>query len=118
MPSASVSANPRSSVPRWLSAAEGFLKLFPDHAVLLMEWRTLYATAYLANVEQNRPGITFREASPYPSPGELADSLLAEVNGFLSAGRPVYADANYKNLRQNYQVKQLSGSKWVQILPR
>ena len=100
------------------AVAEEYLKRFPDDAVLLMDWRTLYTTAYLANVEQNRTGITFREASPYPSPGELPNSLVEEVNGFLSAGRPVYAENNYKNLRQNYQVKPVSGSKWVQLLPR
>ncbi len=100
------------------TVAETTLKLVPDNAVLLMEWRTLYATAYVANVEQNKPGITFREASPYPSPNELPASLVEEVNGFLSAGRPVFADGNYKNLRQNYQVKTVPGSRWVQLLPR
>jgi hypothetical protein len=100
------------------TAAEGLLKVVPDDAVLLMGWRTLYATAYLANVEQDRHAITFREASPYPSPNELPASLVAEVNNFLSAGRPVFTDGNYKNLRQNYQVKPLAGSQWVQLLPR
>ena len=100
------------------AVAEGYLKQFPDDAVLLMDWRTLYTTVYLANVEQNRTGITFREASPYPSPGELPASLVEDVNAFLSAGRPVFAESTYKNLRQNYQIKPVSGSKWVQLLPR
>lgn len=104
------------SEPR--TTAEEILKQFPDNAVLLMGWRMLYTTVYLANVEQNRSGITFREASPYPSQNELPASLVEEINGFLRAGRPVYAEGNYKNLRQNYQVNRVSGSNWVQLLPR
>ena len=97
---------------------EEILQRFPDNAVLLMGWRTLYAAVYVANVEQNLTGITFREASPYPSQSQLPDSLVDEVNGFLQAGRPVYAESNYKNLRQNYQVSRVPGSDWVQLLPK
>jgi hypothetical protein len=105
------------SLPR--ATGEQILKSVPDDAVLLMGWQALYTTAYLANVEQNRPGITYREASPYPSDGALADSLIAEVNAFLKAGRPVYADGYYKNIRQNFNTKPLAGgSKWIQVLTK
>ncbi len=97
------------------AAAGAVLQLVPDNAMLLMEWRTLYATVYLANAEQNRPGILFREASPYPSKNKLPDSLLAEVKTELNAGRPVYAERMFDNLRDNFNLKSVPGSRMLQL---
>ena len=83
-------AEPRARAGEILAAV-------PDNAVLLMDWRELYDCVYLANVEQNRPGITFREASPYPSNGKLPDTLIEEVNADLQTGTP---GLRRKNVRE------------------
>jgi hypothetical protein len=93
------------------------LKAVPDNALLLMDWRELYTSVYLANVEQNRSGIVFREASPYPSNGKLPDTLIQEVNAELKAGRPVYAQRMYENLRQNFSIRIQSGG-MVQLMQK
>ena len=98
-------AYPYKNLTEPRASAEALLASVPDDAVLLVGWRILYAAAYLANAEQNRPGITFREASPHPSRNKLTDSLVQEVTEFLKAGRPVYADNNYENLRQYFQTR-------------
>ena len=97
------------------AASTQILGSVPDDAVLLMSWQTLYASAYLANAEQGRTGITFREASPFPSNGNIPDSLMQETIAFLQAGRPVYADSMYRNLRQNFNVRPVAGSNLFQL---
>ena len=100
------------------SLAEAFLRSVPDNALLLMDWRALYATVYLANAEQNRPNISFREASPYPSKGTIPDSLLQDVREALAAGRPVFIERMLDNVRANFNTRPVAGSRLIQLLPK
>jgi hypothetical protein len=100
------------------TVAEAYLRSVPDNALLLMDWRALYATAYLANAEQNRPNISFREASPFPSKGTIPDSLLQEVREALNAGRPVYLERMLDNVRSNFNTRPVAASRLIQLLPK
>jgi hypothetical protein len=97
--------------------AETRLALLPDDAVLLLEWRTLYTTFYVAQVEQGRSGITIWEASPYPSDWSLPDSLVQEVDAALRNGRPVFIDNEYRNVRSHYQVRPVQGMDLMRLSP-
>ena len=68
----------------------------PD-AYLIMGWRVLYSTYYIAHVEQGRTGLDLREARPYGT-DRITPSLIAEMDAALAAGRPVYADDRYPEL--------------------
>jgi len=76
----------------------------PDDAVLVLNWRGLYSAIYLAHVEQQRTGLTFIEATPHGSTGQLADSLIADLKQMVSAGRPVFVDQVYEPLRSHFRV--------------
>jgi len=102
------------SQPRSVSAE--YLRSVPDNALLLMDWRALYTTAYLANVEQYRPNISFREASPFPSKDLIPESLLQEVRDELYAGRPVYIERMLDNVRDNFRTRPVAGSRLIQLL--
>lgn len=68
----------------------------PD-AYLIMGWRVLYSTYYIAHVEQGRTGLDLREARPYGT-DRITPSLIAEMDAALQANRPVYADQRYPEL--------------------
>ncbi len=87
----------------------------PDNAVLALDWQTLYATCYLAVVEQGRTSMTFREASPYPSDNQLPDSLVQELKQDLSAGRPVYVEHEYDNLDENFVAMPIAGADLLKL---
>jgi hypothetical protein len=76
----------------------------PDDAVLVLRWRTLYSAIYLAHVEQKRTTITFIEATPHGGAGQLADSLIADLEQMVRAGRPVFVDEVYEGLRNRFRV--------------
>jgi putative ABC transport system ATP-binding protein len=67
----------------------------PDEALVIMEWRFLYATYYIVAVEQGRAGITMLESTPYGTDGRIQPPLLAMIEEALRNGRPVYADNRY-----------------------
>jgi 4-amino-4-deoxy-L-arabinose transferase-like glycosyltransferase len=67
------------------------------NAYLIMGWRVLYSTYYIAHVEQGRTGLDIREARPYGT-DRITPSLLAEMDAALEANRPVYADQRYPEL--------------------
>ncbi|MBN1580429.1 MAG: DUF2723 domain-containing protein [Anaerolineae bacterium] len=76
----------------------------PDDAVLVLRWRGLYSAIYLAHVEQKRTGITFIEATPHGGTGQLAGSLIDDLEQMVRAGRPVFVDEAYENLRDRFRV--------------
>jgi hypothetical protein len=76
----------------------------PDDAVLVLSWRGLYSAIYLTHVEQKRAGITFIEATPHGGTEQLADSLIDDLEQMVLAGRPVFVDQVYENLRDRFRV--------------
>ncbi len=86
------------------------LKVVPDDAILVLDWQTLYATCYVAVVEQGRTSIRVREGSPYPSPNRLPDTLVDELKKDLQVSRPVYIDHIYDNVYENFNVKPVRGT--------
>jgi hypothetical protein len=76
----------------------------------VLDWQTLYATCYVAVVEQGRTGIRVREGSPYPSPNRLPDTLVDELKKDLQLGLPVYIDHIYDNVYENFNVKPFRGT--------
>lgn len=84
--------------------AEERMLCLPDDALLVLDWRTLYATYYLSYVEQGRKGLQIYEASPYPSNWALPETLLEEVKAAVQSGRLVYSDQEYSNLRPIFRL--------------
>jgi hypothetical protein len=95
----------------------GLLRLYtlPEDAFVVMNWRELYTLYYLAHVEGLRPNIIIKEATPYGSGGEIADTLLDEMLAALDAGRPVLADQVYPRLRDQFRVMPVAGGRFYQL---
>lgn len=93
------------------------LYTLPEDAFVIMEWRALYTSYYLAHVEGLRPDIIIKEATPYGSNGQVADTLLEEMTAALDAGRPVYSDAIYQGLREHFRVMPAAGGKFYRLTP-
>jgi Protein of unknown function (DUF2723) len=95
--------------------AEERLSYVEDNAVLVLEWRTLYATYYVAHVEQGRYGIRMYEGAAYPADGSLPDTLVEEIKAALKAGKPVYFDHPYRNMERNFRALPVGGADLLRI---
>jgi hypothetical protein len=93
--------------PRFV--AQMFLTGIADNAVLIMDWREMFSTAYLAHVERGQTNILFFEAMPYGNRGEVASTLIAQLTGYLQEGRPVYAEQRYPGLEEHFRLVPTSG---------
>jgi hypothetical protein len=92
------------------------LQLLPDDAFLVTSWRSLYTMYYLAHVEGLRPNIIIKEATPYGSDGQIADSLLEEMIETVRSGeRPVYVDQIYPGLRDHFRVMPSAGGNFYRL---
>jgi hypothetical protein len=89
--------------PRRVAAQR--LQGIPQGAVLVLDWRTLYAACYLAHVELGRTDLRFIEATPYGGSGGLAQSLIEELQQALRAGHAVYLDNLHENVRQYFTAR-------------
>ena len=93
-----------------------YLSALPDNALVLMEWRDLYVMAYLAYVEDKKPGIKLVEAMPRGNDGKLSASMLETIRQALTDGRPVFAAQRFPGLAENFR---LVTAKWyVQIFQK
>jgi hypothetical protein len=88
--------------PRFV--AQSRLAGVAENAVFVLDWRALFTTAYLAHVEKGLPNILFLEAMPYGNHGKVAQGLVAEVRGYLEAGRPVYTDQRFPGLDEDFRL--------------
>jgi hypothetical protein len=80
-----------------------------DNAVFVLDFRTLYATAYLAYVEKEMKNTLFFEAMPYGNHGKMAPTLIAELEGYVQEGRPVFTDQVYPGLENNFRFFPTAG---------
>ncbi len=95
------------------------LQLLPEDAFVVMNWRALYTMYYLAHVEKLRPNIILKEATPFGSNGQIADSLLEEMIETVRAGdRPVYVDQVYPGLRNHFRVLPGAGGNFYRLTLR
>jgi hypothetical protein len=81
-----------------------------QNAVFVLDWRTLFATAYMAQVEGGMKNTYFFEAMPAGNDGKVAATLVTQLMGYLLEGRPVYADDNYPGLEDNFRVLPVFGN--------
>jgi len=82
----------------------------PDNAVFVLDWRMLFATAYLAHVEKGMKNILFLEAMPRGNDGKVASTLIAELKGYLQEGRPVFTDQIYPGLQEDFHLLPAPGN--------
>jgi hypothetical protein len=99
--------------PRTL--AEQRLAQVESDAVLLMDWKTLYATYFVAQVEGRQPGVRILEDIPGEGEGTLAESLMQEISQALQQGVPVYSDRAYPKLEATFRFTALAGTDLVRV---
>lgn len=90
--------------------AQSRLAGMEDNAVLVLDFQTLYSTAYVAHVEQGLTNMLFFEAMPYGNDGKIASTLATELEGYLQEGRSVFIDQNYPGLEQKFHVLPSAGN--------
>jgi Protein of unknown function (DUF2723) len=73
-----------------------------QNAVFVLEWRGLYATAYLAHVEKGMTNTLFFEAMPAGHDEKIASTLIAELKDCLQEGRPVYVEQRFPGLETDF----------------
>jgi hypothetical protein len=83
-------------------------KIEEADALVVMEWRALYAIYYVAHVEQGRTGLVLHEARPHGTQ-VVTDSLLAEIDASLNSGRAVYVDSDHPRLSDYYSLTLVRG---------
>jgi hypothetical protein len=88
---------PRQVAQMQLAGAE-------QNAVFVIEWRQLYATAYLAHVENGMTNTLFLEAMPSGHDEKVASTLVAELKGHLQEGRPVYVEKRFPGLEADFRL--------------
>ncbi len=92
------------------SAAECALSKIPEtDALLVLEWRALYAIYYIAYLEQGRTGIVIHEALPYPAK-VITQTLQTEISERLHNGEAVYVDDSYSPLSGLYKMTPVVGN--------
>jgi hypothetical protein len=108
-------AFPVSALSEPRAVATLYLSGLPQDAVLITDWRLLYATLFVAHVEKKNPGLRVLEATPYGSGDYLADSLLEELNRYLDGGTSVFSNNLFVNIQNNYNVKRIDGTGLYQL---
>ncbi len=94
--------------PRFV--AEMQLAQADPNAVFVLDWRGLYATAYIAHVENDLTNIIFLEAMPYGNNGMVAPTLISEIKSYLREGRQVFVDQQYPGLDADFRFLPASGN--------
>jgi len=95
------------------------LFLLPEDAYVVMNWRALYSMYYLAHVEKMCPTLVIKEATPYGSDNQIADSLLEEMIETVRAdNRPVFVDQVYPGLREHFRVMPTAGGNFYRLTLR
>ncbi len=86
------------------------------NAVFVLDWRGLYTTAYVAQVEKHLTNTLFLEAMPRGNDGKVASTLITELKGHLLEGRPVFTDQRYPGLDGDFRLLPVSGNLYKLLL--
>jgi hypothetical protein len=81
-----------------------------ENAVFVLDWRALFTTAYLAQVEKGMTNTLFFEAMPRGNDGKVASTLIDQLKGYLEDGRPVYTDQKVPGLEENFHLMPAQGN--------
>ena len=90
------------SEPRQVATA--WVENTPENALLVLEWRALYTTYYIAQVEMDRSDIEILEALPHGTDGVLPNTLVDMVAEALASDRPVFSQNRYAPLPAEFQL--------------
>jgi transmembrane protein TMEM260 (protein O-mannosyltransferase) len=82
----------------------------PPNAVFVLEWRELFATAYVGQVEKHLTDTLFLESLPHGDNGKVASTLITQLKGYLQEGRPVYTDQSYPGLDEDFRLLPTAGN--------
>jgi len=86
------------------------------NAVFVLDWRDLYSTAYIAQVERGLNNILFFEAMPRGNDGRMASTLVTQLENYLKEGRPVFAEKIYPGLEQKFRLLPVAGNLYKMML--
>jgi hypothetical protein len=100
------------------AVAKLYLYSLPENAVLIMDWRALYATLFIAHVEGKNPGLRVIEATPHGGDGNLANSLVQDLTQYLAGGTPVFANMIFGDMEAHFTVKKVEGSGLYQLFAK
>lgn len=98
--------------------AEDRLAELPQGAVILMDWRDLYAMYYVGLVERENLALELFEATPYGSNGRVPNGLVEIVEERLANGRFVYATRQYNNLSPHFQLTPVENTDLLRLTLR
>lgn len=88
--------------PRFV--AESRLVNAEPNSVFVLDWRALFTTAYIAQVENHQMNMLFMEAMPVGNNGMVASTLIDELKGYLQEGRSVFTNQRYPGLDQDFRL--------------
>lgn len=83
-------------------------KVAETEALLVLDWRALYAIYYVAHVEQGRTGIVIREAIPHGT-RVVTENLQTEIAAYLRNGGVVYVNDDHPPLDRTYTLTPVRG---------
>ena len=86
-----------------------YLSEMPENGVLVMDWRALYATYFVAEVEGKNKNLQIFEAMPHGNNGMVADSVIEKLKKLLMDGHPVFATGAFNGLEKDFNLKKISG---------
>lgn len=84
--------------------AEERITHLPQGALLLMDWRDMYALYYVGLVEGKNPGLEILEATPYGTDGQVVPTALDQVEAELRQGRFVFTQWEYGGLNGRFRL--------------
>ena len=72
--------------------------------MFVLVWQASYRAAYLARVGKGMANTLFFEARPYRNDGKVGPTLIAELEGYVQEGRPVFTDQKYPGPQENFRL--------------
>ncbi len=94
--------------PRFVAQVR--LEKAAPNSVFVLDWRGLYTTAYVAQVEKHLTNTLFLEGMPRGNDGKVASSLVEELRAYLQDGRTVFTEQMYPGLEREFRLSPAYGN--------